>query len=337
MNNNLLYCKNNKGEIQRDIYFDILKGILIILVVIGHVLQLGNDRLSVTMVNFIYSFHMPLFILVSGYFSNFKSKSYTKSIFRLLETFIVIQLIHSVLNDSINFHTLLTPRFALWYLLSLVYWKIMLLILPNNVRSNVLIFITSSIILCFASGLVHISTVLSFQRTFAFMPFFVVGYLLRSYDYRQLLHRINCIISITACIFAFVMLFFINTNFLTCFSGTTFLINNLGGYIISRFLILLCGSVMSISIMRISLLIKRSRLLSSIGQASLHIYIFHTFFYLYLFRPLNERGFLPNTFLYLMLYSLTIIAVLYLTSKVKLFNMIVNPISNLFDIWKNRF
>ena len=332
MNNNLLCCKNIKEEIQRDIYFDILKGILIILVVIGHILQLGSDRLSVTMVNFIYSFHMPLFILVSGYFSNFKSKSYIKSIFRLLEIFLVFQLIHSVLNGSINFHTLLTPRFALWYLLSLVYWKIMLLILPNKVRLNVLIFITSSIILCLASGLVNISTELSFQRTFAFMPFFVVGYLLRSYDYRQLLHRINYIISITACIFAFVMLFFINTNFLTCFSGTTFLINNWGGYIMSRILILLCGSVISISIMRISLVIKKSRLLSNIGQASLHIYIYHTFFYLYLFKPLTEHGFLPNSFPYLIIYSLFIILVLYFTSKVKLLNIIMNPFTNLLNI-----
>lgn len=43
-------------------YIDILKGIGIVLVVLGHITK---DR---ELFQFIYAFHMPLFFIVSGYF-----------------------------------------------------------------------------------------------------------------------------------------------------------------------------------------------------------------------------------------------------------------------------
>ena len=52
----------------RNTYWDTVKGILIVLVVIGHTGTMMGDRwLSV-----IYSFHMPLFMFVSGFFSRKK-------------------------------------------------------------------------------------------------------------------------------------------------------------------------------------------------------------------------------------------------------------------------
>lgn len=48
--------------IQRNVLFDVMRGIAIILVVVGHA---GISSLEW---NFIYSFHMPLFFFISGYF-----------------------------------------------------------------------------------------------------------------------------------------------------------------------------------------------------------------------------------------------------------------------------
>lgn len=70
-------CKN--GKKQRDAYFDFLKGILILLVLLGHGIQYGNGNTYYVMEDYwnnpimkaIYSFHMPLFAAVSGYFSFF--------------------------------------------------------------------------------------------------------------------------------------------------------------------------------------------------------------------------------------------------------------------------
>lgn len=58
---------------KRDNSFDFIKGVLIILVVLGHALQTtyGNNCWNDKVYHAIYSFHMPLFIFVSGYF--FKS------------------------------------------------------------------------------------------------------------------------------------------------------------------------------------------------------------------------------------------------------------------------
>lgn len=60
----------------RDLNIDALKGILIILVVIGHVLA----SLNLEFVNYIYLFHMPAFIILSGMcYRNFNFK---KEIFK---------------------------------------------------------------------------------------------------------------------------------------------------------------------------------------------------------------------------------------------------------------
>ncbi|MBQ0142094.1 MAG: acyltransferase family protein [Prevotellaceae bacterium] len=55
---------------KRDVSFDILKGILIYLVVLGHSISFleGENCWRNTLFNSIYIFHMPLFIFVSGYF-----------------------------------------------------------------------------------------------------------------------------------------------------------------------------------------------------------------------------------------------------------------------------
>ena len=54
--------------------FDITKGFAIFLVLWGHCIQhLQNDEYDLNdniLFNIIYSFHMPLFMIVSGYFAN---------------------------------------------------------------------------------------------------------------------------------------------------------------------------------------------------------------------------------------------------------------------------
>ena len=55
---------------ERDHYFDNVKGALITLVVIGHfLLPMERTRLVGSLINIIYLFHMPMFALISGYFA----------------------------------------------------------------------------------------------------------------------------------------------------------------------------------------------------------------------------------------------------------------------------
>ena len=60
---------------RRSVYLDIVKGLLIIMVVLAHCIQFGSGRMSYDemrclsdpVFKWIYGFHMPLFMLVSGY------------------------------------------------------------------------------------------------------------------------------------------------------------------------------------------------------------------------------------------------------------------------------
>lgn len=85
----------------RDNYWDTLKFVLIFLVVFGHVLEVNYPPGSVNrgIYNFIYSFHMPLFVFISGRFSHIKNRAnYKKGIIRLLETYVAFQVIRTILT-----------------------------------------------------------------------------------------------------------------------------------------------------------------------------------------------------------------------------------------------
>lgn len=114
----------------RNYTFDIIKGILIILVVIGHSVQMTYRSTDLSywynpIFNIIYTFHMPLFIFVSGYF--FKSslkRSFievlTRKFNRLLfptviYSAVIILLYVLILGDT-------HPRFKFIFLTLCTYW-----------------------------------------------------------------------------------------------------------------------------------------------------------------------------------------------------------------------
>ena len=55
---------NNSNRI---FWIDLVKGIAIILVVVGHILQMRLQPAMTIPYEFIYKFHMPLFMFMSGY------------------------------------------------------------------------------------------------------------------------------------------------------------------------------------------------------------------------------------------------------------------------------
>lgn len=59
---------------ERDNFFDILKGIGIISVVLGHALcdYYFSEPIQVAVLRFVYIYHLAVFFFVSGYFFHFK-------------------------------------------------------------------------------------------------------------------------------------------------------------------------------------------------------------------------------------------------------------------------
>ena len=91
---------------QRAIQFDVLKGIAILLVVLGHIYRTSLHCRYSAVEDIIYIVHMPLFVLVSGYFTQ-RMPSWTKhgiysywkgKILRLLLPLLFIAELHSIIS-----------------------------------------------------------------------------------------------------------------------------------------------------------------------------------------------------------------------------------------------
>lgn len=172
----------------RDERIDSVKYWLIVLVIAGHVFRRPEFEDSMACMiaqKWIYIFHMPLFIFISGYFSPKKEwKDLWPSIWKLLEPFIIFQTLtrlpRFILNNTDNpFITALTPWFALWYLLSLIYWRFIIQIIPDRILSKTKLILISSFCISILAGFLPFGIFLSIQRTLAFLPFFFLGYYMR--------------------------------------------------------------------------------------------------------------------------------------------------------------
>ena len=115
----------------RDLYWDTVKFILIFLVLYGHFIQpfRENSPFNMTMFNFRYTFHMSLFVFISGRFSHISDpKKYRKGILKIIETYVVFQcalcLTSYLMGEKLYWGMLTTPRFALWYLVALLYYRV---------------------------------------------------------------------------------------------------------------------------------------------------------------------------------------------------------------------
>lgn len=106
---------------QRLFYIDNLKAFLIILVILGHSIQftdLGHFDNNI-LFRYIYSFHMPLFMMVSGFLSyreEYTVHNIKKRFAQLVVPFVAWSLISLALNQEWNFRWLICPDTSLWFL-----------------------------------------------------------------------------------------------------------------------------------------------------------------------------------------------------------------------------
>ena len=164
----------------RSPYWDTLKGLLILLVILGHC----GTALSEGLLSVIYSFHMPLFVFISGYFSK-KQPVISKQNKRLAIIYLFFNTIYILLDvttEDFSLNRLLVPSFALWYILSLIYWRCALQLIPDKWIERPIYLIIGSVAFGLITGFIPIGNEMSFQRTFSFWPFFIAGFYLRKYD-----------------------------------------------------------------------------------------------------------------------------------------------------------
>lgn len=166
----------------RDSRLDNAKFILIALVVFGHAIEPLRDYAPTQVLYYwIYLFHMPAFIMISGYLSkNFDASPnrVEKAVLTLAVPYLIFWTLHQTiytvdegLPDSIS---LLTPTWALWFLIALFLWRLSVPVW-KRLRWPVAIAVVISVFAATAD----LGTTLSLGRVLSFLPFFVLGLTLR--------------------------------------------------------------------------------------------------------------------------------------------------------------
>jgi len=188
----------NNLVIKRDGRIDSMKGFLIFLVVLGHTIEAGahGGEPYKALYTAIYSFHMPMFVMISGYVFSVDStvSKLGRGVLHLIEALVVFQLIRVAIamigGENPTFNDLITPKWTLWYLYSLMVWRILTFtvfrIVPHNWLGEILLLCVT-LVLALLAGFVPLGPEFVFQRTFTFFPCFIIGVILR--QHKKLLDR----------------------------------------------------------------------------------------------------------------------------------------------------
>ncbi len=253
---------------ERNYKLDNFKGILIYLVVLAHLtysLNYYNSFSSLILTRFIYSFHMPLFLIISGYFSkNITSKNLKK----LIVIFFFVNLSY-IIFDYIIYGTfnLLSVKYSAWYLLALLLFRTILKLnkfiefLSKNRNISLFIIFIISIL----SGFINIPLIKIINYSF----FFFFGYFLDlskiNFDYQKSL--------VLAFLIILILLFVSNILpvDLKLLSGETFTNNY---YFLYRIMIYLLDILLFIFMYNI-IPNNPIRLLTKWGRNSIYIYSLH--------------------------------------------------------------
>lgn len=159
---------------QRDCYFDNAKFILIVLVVLGHGLELIRGVYVSALYELLYLFHMPAFALITGYFAKGR---FPPKIGGLLGQYMVFQTLYLlfdrfVLEGETKF-SYMTPYWLLWFLVSVITWK---LLAPLVARYPFPLVMGIAVLVAVLAGYdTSVTRFLSISRTIVFFPFFLAG------------------------------------------------------------------------------------------------------------------------------------------------------------------
>jgi fucose 4-O-acetylase-like acetyltransferase len=178
----------------REAYYDNAKFILIFLMVFGHLIQsyIQDNKLIWTVYTTIYSFHMPAFILISGYFAKgFRKQGYLVKVSKkLIIPYLIFQGIYSFYYYFLHDKKALAldpliPQWSLWFLISLFFWNVLLFLFTKwKPGLGLFLAVCIGIIVGYVDG---IDDFLSMSRTFVFFPLFLLGYYFKKENFEKLL------------------------------------------------------------------------------------------------------------------------------------------------------
>lgn len=282
-----------QGQVkQRDPYFDNLKGVLIILVVAGHLLNLyrSSNVYCNDIFHVIYAFHMPLFFYISGYFSKNVEKTYKNAFVSLIIPAIPFELLYFVMHavtKADNAQPFLTPVFAYWFCFALFFCR---MLLPYLSKVRWIVPITFALAL--AAGFnPYINEIMTLSRFLCMLPFFMLGY----FTSREAMEQIRSINTGLALLIGFAGLVALFT--ILYISGTDLGFTLRSPYETPMGVVWRAAQFMlavPLSLMVMKLTPDKKSYLTVMGQKALQIYFLHFYFRsaIEMVNPLAEQSLL---------------------------------------------
>ncbi|WP_432090015.1 acyltransferase family protein [Streptomyces sp. NRRL F-5630] len=187
-------AKGKQAAKRRDPFFDNAKYLAIVLVAMGHAWEplRGDSRAASALYIFVYTFHMPAFIIISGYMSrsfDMRPDRLRRLITGVAVPYVIFEVAYTLLKrtaggDPDYPFSLLDPWYLTWFLIALFVWRLTTPIW-KLVRWPVPLALAIAILAAISPD---IGDDLDMQRVLQFLPFFVVGLKLRP-EHFQLVRR----------------------------------------------------------------------------------------------------------------------------------------------------
>ncbi len=192
--------------------WDILKFFLVFLVVLGHAAEyyIAGSETMKSLFIFIYTFHMPVFIFVSGLFA--KRTVNEKRVDKMLGYLIIYAVLklypfiyRNLAGKSAGFN-LFIENGVPWFMLAL-FWFNLITIIIRKIPMKIVLPV-SVLLACLAGYSDEIGDFLVLSRTVVYFPFFFLGYSIsqqkiESFCSKKVLKCISCAVLILFAVFVF--------------------------------------------------------------------------------------------------------------------------------------
>lgn len=270
---------------ERHAYFDNAKLLLIFLVVFGHMIQpfVSQSQPIETLYTWIYTFHMPAFIFLAGFFAKGSGNiAYIMKLAkRLIIPYIIFQIIYTGYYFLIGKSNWLTdhifyPHWSLWFLFSLFCWHILLI---GYKKLHPALGISLAILIGVVIGYFdQVGHTFSLSRTFVFFPYFLIGYWASMKHIDWLKNKFVKAASILMMITAAIIIYHspeIDIGWLLASkSYSTLGMETFGS--ITRLTVYITSILMAMSIL--SWVPTRRFMYTSLGERTMYVYLLHGFF-----------------------------------------------------------
>ncbi|WP_430790083.1 acyltransferase family protein [Virgibacillus flavescens] len=269
---------------ERTAYFDNAKITLIFLVVFGHLIQpfTGGSHGINTLYTWIYTFHMPAFIFLAGFFA--KGSGNKKYIMNLAKKLLLPYLIFQILYSGYYFYLghndwqtgIFYPHWSLWFLFSLFSWHLLLYFfkkMPAVLSMSVAVAI--GLVVGYFGDIGH---TFSLSRTFVFFPFFLVGYWLTKEHVMILKRKSVRLVALAIMTTVAATIFFapdFNSDWLLASKSYVDLGLPETG-IAARILVYVTATIMAMSVL--AWIPTRENMFTKFGTQTLYVYLLHGFF-----------------------------------------------------------